>query len=141
MTLSARPDGFELAVAGIQAWVPHLRAGLRVEPRDPPAESATVAVAARVGPLTAVAVCRIVSVVDEPDRYGFAYGTLPGHPERGEEALLVERQDSGVMFKIVAFSKPAELLARLGGPVTRRIQQAATKRYLDGLVGFVTSSI
>ena len=44
---------------------------------------APTAVAAPIGPLTAVAVCRIVAVVDEPDRYGFAYGTLPGHTERG----------------------------------------------------------
>ena len=33
--------------------------------------------------------CRVVYVVDEPDRRGFAYGTLPGHPESGEELFLV----------------------------------------------------
>src|SRR3954447_953227 len=137
MTLSARRDAFELGVAGIQAWVPHLRAGLRVEPHDPPAESATVAVAARVGGLTTVAPCRIVAVVDEPDRYGFAYGTLPGHPERGEEAFLVERRGDSTVFRLVAYSRPAALLARLGGPVTRRVQVSASHRYLQGLVSYV----
>ena len=78
--------------------------------------------------------------MDEPDRYGFAYGTLPGHPERGEEAFVVERDKTGAVFKIIVFSRPAELLARLGGPVTRRIQRTATKRYLDGLAAFVAAS-
>ena len=32
-----------------------------------------------LGPVRAP--CRVVYVVDEPDRRGFAYGTLPGHPE------------------------------------------------------------
>ena len=33
--------------------------------------------------------CRVVAIVDEPDRFGFAYGTLPVHPEQGEESFLV----------------------------------------------------
>jgi len=97
-------------------------------------------VAAPLGPLTAIAVCRVVAIVDEPDRYGFAYGTLPGHPERGEEAFVVQHANGRLVFRIMAFSKPAEVLARLGGPVTRRIQQATTTRYLQGLADFVTAS-
>lgn len=138
--LPARSDAFTRGVAGVRAWAPHRGAGLTVAPADPPHVGATVAVAAPIGPMTAVAVCRIVSVVDEPDRYGFAYGTLPGHPARGEEAFLVERQRTAVVFKVVVFSSPAELLARLGGPVTRRTQQRATKRYLEGLTAFVAAS-
>src|SRR5438045_912864 len=107
---------------GLREWAAHLGAGLLVEPCDPPAEGRTVAVAAPAGPLTAIAICRIVALVDEPDRFGFAYGTLPGHPERGEEAFVVERAGQGVLFRIIAFSRRAELLARLGGPVTRAIQ-------------------
>ena len=39
-------------------------------------------------PIVALAVpCRIVSVIDGQTRWGFAYGTLPGHPEQGEEAF------------------------------------------------------
>lgn len=73
-------------------------------------------------------------VVDEPDRYGFAYGTLPLHPEEGEEAFLVERGDAGeVRFRIVAFSRPSHWAARLGGPVSRRVQQRALRAYLDAL--------
>jgi uncharacterized protein (UPF0548 family) len=140
IALPNRPDAFERGAEGLRQWAAHRGAGLTVEPHEPPAEGTTVAVAAPVGPLTAVAVCRIVALVDEADRYGFAYGTLPGHPERGEEAFLVERGTGGVTFRVVAFSKPAELLARLGGPVTRAIQQATSRRYLNGLVSFVTAA-
>ena len=140
VVLPDRDDAFDRGAEGLRQWAPHLAAGLAVEPRDRPADGATVAVAAPLGPLTAVAVCRIVAVVDEPDRYGFAYGTLPGHPERGEEAFIVERANGRTTFGITAFSRPAELLARLGGPITRRIQRSTTNRYLDGLVAFVTAA-
>lgn len=135
--LAEGDDAFERAVEGLRTWAAHTSAGLTVAPDAVPELGMTVAVAAPIGPLTAIAICRIVAVVDEPNRYAFAYGTLPGHPERGEEAFVVERAADRVTFKIVAFSKPAELLAQLGGPVTRRIQRHTTKRYLDGLAAFV----
>lgn len=34
--------------------------------------------------------CRVISVVDEPNRRGFTYGTLARHPECGEERFMVE---------------------------------------------------
>ena len=137
--LPDRPDAFERCADGLRQWAAHRGAGLSVEPHQPPAMNATVAVAAPLGPVTAVAVCRIVTVVDEPDRYGFAYGTLPGHPEQGEEAFVVERVGGRTMFRVVAFSRPSELLARAGGPITRRIQRSTTRRYLSALVAYVSA--
>lgn len=131
------PDAFRRGVDGLRAWVPHTSAGLSVAPADTPALGATVALGAPVGPVTAVAVCRIVAIVDEPDRYGFAYGTLPGHPECGEELFLLERRGGRSLFKIVAFSRPREALARAAGPITRLLQTRTTNRYLHGLVNFV----
>jgi uncharacterized protein (UPF0548 family) len=67
--------------------------------------------------------CRVVYTIDEPDRFGFAYGTLPGHIERGEELFLLERDaDGGVWYAIKAFSKPRHLLAKLGYPAMRYFQ-------------------
>ena len=59
--------------------------------------------------------CRVVYVVDEPGRFGLAYGTLPGHVERGEERFLVERDstDGSVWYDLLAFSRPNSLVARL----------------------------
>lgn len=129
------PNTFERACDGLRAWQAHLGAGVDVYPRDAPLEPGTnVIVIARVGPLHALAPCRIVYAIDERDRFGFAYGTLPGHPERGEEAFIVERStDGGTTFSIVAFSRPEELVARVGKPFARRIQRRTTRAYLDAL--------
>jgi uncharacterized protein (UPF0548 family) len=70
-----------------------------------------------------------VYTVEEADRRGFAYGTLPGHPESGEEAFTVVLTGTGdVRIRIRAFSRPASLVARAGRPFTRLIQQYATDR-------------
>lgn len=73
--------------------------------------------------------CRIVYVVDDQQgplrRWGFAYGTLPGHAESGEERFLIEwdRDDDAVCYDILAFSRPRHPLARLGYPLARRLQR------------------
>jgi uncharacterized protein (UPF0548 family) len=79
--------------------------------------------------------CRVVEVVDEPDRRGFAYGTLPGHPETGEERFVVERDPSTgeVTAMITAFSNPGTWRTRLAGPVARALQRWMTQRYLKAL--------
>lgn len=69
-----------------------------------------------------------------PGRRGFAYGTLPGHPECGEERFCVEwRDDDTVALNIVAFSRPATWWARAGAPVARLVQRRITDRYLRAL--------
>ncbi len=91
-----------------------------------PGES--VAIVARIGPVYWLNSCRIVYVVHEHgpvERFGFAYGTLPGHAERGEEQFFVEwnRVDDGVWFDILAFSRPNHVLTKLGYPVVRLLQK------------------
>ena len=72
-------------------------------------------------------------------RFGFAYGTLPSHPEEGEEHFVVTRDgDGAVRFDVVAFSRPHDLLTKLGGPIPRRLQARATEHYLEGMRDFVT---
>ncbi len=87
-----------------------------------------------VGPACVSIPCRVVAVVDEARRRGFSYGTLPGHPESGEEQFVLEQRDDGrIDFTITAFSRPATLLARLAGPAGRAGQRLMTQRYLDAL--------
>jgi uncharacterized protein (UPF0548 family) len=126
---------FERARDGIRAWAAHRGAGVQVFPPDAPvAEGTTVVLVTRLGPASVLAACRVVAVVDERDRFGFAYGTLPLHPESGEEAFLVERgAHDEVRFRVVAVSRPAAPLARLGAPVARRVQRRVTTGYLEGL--------
>ncbi|HTG87378.1 MAG TPA: DUF1990 domain-containing protein, partial [Pyrinomonadaceae bacterium] len=65
-----------------------------------------------------------VYVIDEPERFGFAYGTLAQHAERGEERFTVEwnRKDETVWYDILAASQPGPM-ARLGYPYARRLQK------------------
>lgn len=70
--------------------------------------------------------CRIVYLLDGDgplQRYGFAYGTLRDHAERGEERFSVEcLPDESVWYDVYAFSRPG-FWARLGYPVTRGMQR------------------
>ncbi|MDQ6946970.1 MAG: DUF1990 domain-containing protein [Actinomycetota bacterium] len=42
--------------------------------------------------------CRIPAVIDEPDRFGFAYRTFHVHAVQGEESSVVSRSKRGVWF-------------------------------------------
>lgn len=103
-------SSFERAREGLRRWQAHVGAGASVHPEGAPIDGATVLVIIGFGPLQAIAPCRVVYVVDDQDRFGLAYGTLPGHPERGEEAFVVARDGDDTVFRITAFSRPADLL-------------------------------
>jgi uncharacterized protein (UPF0548 family) len=126
---------WEKARHAVQTWQGHRYAGATVSPANATLCPGTVVITSlSIGPFFVMAPCRIVYATAEPDRFGFAYGTLPGHPERGEEAFHVLRDASGVVaFEIVAFSRPAAALARVGSPLARAIQQRTTRRYLEGV--------
>lgn len=67
--------------------------------------------------------CEVVWTIDEPRRRGFAYGTLPGHPERGEEAFVADwDEDDAVWLTITAFSTGARWFARLAAPLVPLFQ-------------------
>ncbi|MFO6452057.1 MULTISPECIES: DUF1990 family protein [unclassified Aeromicrobium] len=125
-------ERFEEAARTLLGWDLHRRAGLGVRASSPTVLEGAVAVL-RVGwgPFGMDAPVRVVQVIDEPRRQGFAYGTLPGHPESGEESFVVELDEAGaVVVAITAFSRHATLVARLGGPVTTFAQSRITERYL-----------
>jgi uncharacterized protein (UPF0548 family) len=116
-------------------WHMHEEAGLSIiYSGGKPAPGIVVVLQAGWGPLRLTIPCRVVYTIDEPERRGFAYGTLPGHPESGEEAFtIVMTATREVRFQIRAFSRPASLLARAGGPFSRLVQQYATDRYVSAL--------
>jgi uncharacterized protein (UPF0548 family) len=128
-------DAFTAAAGAVLGWQAHLGAGLRVCASAATATPGTVVVlSAGPGPARISVPCRVVYVVAEPARAGFAYGTLAGHPERGEEAFLIEQhRDGTVTFTITAFSRAATLPARAAGPLGHAIQRHITRRYLRAL--------
>lgn len=123
--LGAGDAAWAAAKAALARWEMFPRPWTTVEPAPAPiAAGGTVAVLVRTLGLWWLNSARILYVIDEPRRYGFAYGTLPGHAERGEERFLVEQLDDGeVFFELLAFSQPRHWAARLGYPVTRALQR------------------
>lgn len=119
------------------SWQMHRRAGLRVDATTTDVRlGAAVVLGLGVGPLRLHVPCRVVLILDEPRRRGFAYGTLQGHPETGEELFEVNLDESDrVRFRITAFSHPATWWSRLGGPISCQIQDAVTDRYVVALAG------
>ena len=80
--------------------------------------------------------CRVIYVIDEPNRKGFAYGTLPGHPESGEEAFIVDQTDDGsVWLTIRSLSRPSGWQWWAVYPVLRIAQAIFTRRYFRALSG------
>ena len=126
---------FEAAVRCLMSWEMHARAGLDPQVSDLRVQRGSVAVLRlHVGPVNLHVPVRVVRVLDEPRWQGFAYGTLPGHPERGEESFVVElAQDGTVFFHLVAFSRPGRWFTRLGGPVARASQLLISERYLTAV--------
>jgi uncharacterized protein (UPF0548 family) len=125
-------EDFDRCSSLVLSWEMHRRAGLSVHPSNPVAvEGSVVALVLGGSRFGVVCPCRVVYVVEEPGRRGFAYGTLPGHPEEGEESFIVAHEpDGSVVLRITAFSRPANALSRLGGPLTRRVQDWFTDRYV-----------
>ena len=125
-------DAFEAAAGALSGWQMHRKSGLGVDASTPTAEVDTVVVL-RLGPIRIP--CRVVYLIDSPDRRGFAYGTLTGHPEQGEECFAVEFDPTNgdVFAHIRAFSRPGRWFTALGGPVGRWVQRLFTDRYLAAL--------
>jgi uncharacterized protein (UPF0548 family) len=129
---------FAAAVAHLRRFGPQ-RAVATVWPDDATADPGVdLIVALGLGPVTVVALNRVVGIVDEPHRWGFAYGTLPGHIEVGEEAFVAtHRDDDTVVVRITATAHVAlpgrAVLQRFLLPVQRRYAE----RYLDSVVSAV----
>lgn len=132
--LGAGQECFERAAEALLSWGVHRGAGLRVSGAPQATAGADVNVEVRLGPLRVNAPCRVVYVVDEARERGFAYGTLDGHPESGEERFTVRWQDDDeVVLVITAFSRPATWWARAAAPATKAVQYRVTRRYLRAL--------
>lgn len=119
-------DDFEKAKLAIRQWKMFAVPGIELFYTDTPIEvGRTVAMQASHLGFYSLNSCRIVYVVDEPHRFGFAYGTLTEHVEMGEESFAVEfhPDTEEVWYDIHAFSRPAHPLVKLGYPYGRYLQR------------------
>jgi uncharacterized protein (UPF0548 family) len=127
--LGAGAATFAQAVAALRRWDMFRLGWVQLcWPAEPLAVGTTVGVLAYAFGLWSLNACRIVYLTEHDgpiQRYGFAYGTLPGHVERGEERFTVEwhHDDDSVWYDLLAFSQPNHLLARTGYPLVRALQK------------------
>lgn len=135
-TLGQGPAAFTAARTAVRTWRPQRSIGASITPHDvAPDLGETMILGIGVGSLRLTVPNRIVAVVDEPARYGYAYGTLPGHPEQGEELFLLEIHDDGmVTFTIRVDARPRPGLGHLGFAI-RPLQRIALRRYLAAVAG------
>ncbi|WP_433613632.1 DUF1990 family protein [Dactylosporangium sp. CA-139114] len=127
--------GFAEAAEALAHWRPQRGAGLRVR-TDAERAGLGVEFASGIGagPLRLWVPCKIVWIEDRADRFGFGFGTLPGHVETGEEAFLLSTDAEGaVWFEVRAFSRPAKWWTKLGAPVARLVQARVTDRYVAAM--------
>jgi uncharacterized protein (UPF0548 family) len=139
---------YRRAVSALRSWRQFELGWVTVAPAgEPLSVGTTVAVRFRAFGLWWLNAARIVYLIGEETeggmaagidggqarnaRFGFAYGTLPDHVERGEERFRVEwRADDSVWYDIHAFSRPKHPLVRLGYPVARILQKRFVKQSL-----------
>jgi len=128
---------FRAATAALRRWEQFRLGWVEAwSPQTPLEPGRVVAVLGWAMGLWWVNACRIIYTIDEAEnesgqsagqstRFGFAYGTLPGHVERGEERFLVDwnRETDRVFYDILAFSRPNHWLTRVGYPMVRRSQK------------------
>lgn len=123
---------FDKLAEGILSWSLHGRSGLRTRPDTPRVKlGSRVELGFGVGPARIKAPCRVVRLIDEPGRSGFAYGTLAGHPETGEESFAaVLEKDGSVYLEIKAASRHSNRFYTMAAPVAEAAQRLATRRYV-----------
>jgi uncharacterized protein (UPF0548 family) len=130
---------YQRAVEALKNWQQFELGWVTIVPRGVAVEAgATVAVKARAFGTWSLNAARVVYVIDEPRRFGFAYGTLPDHVERGEERFLIEwLPDDSVWYDILAFSRPQHPLVKLSSPLARRLQRRFARESLNRMVAVV----
>jgi uncharacterized protein (UPF0548 family) len=132
-------DAYEKAKQALRRWAMFDMPWVHLcWPDTPIQENQTVAVMFRLMGVWFLNAARIVYVVDEKggvERFGFAYGTLLDHVERGEERFTVEwhRVDDSVWYDIRAFSRPRWVLAKLAYPYARLMQRKFVRDSMESM--------
>jgi len=126
--LGSGGDTYRAAVAAVRRWAMFDVGWIELcWPNTRICAGSSVAVLARIARGFCLNAGRIIYTIEDSgniERFGFAYGTLPGHMIRGEERFLVEwnRRTGEVGFEVMALSRPNHLLSWLSYPMVRNLQ-------------------
>jgi uncharacterized protein (UPF0548 family) len=126
MELGRGAEAWERAKTAIRSWKMFEHSLTQIFwPNTPMVVGNTVGMLAHHLGFHSLSACRIVYVIDEPARFGFAYGTLPLHAETGEERFTVEWDQNTdiVTYDLYAFSRPRALAAKIAARYSRSLQR------------------
>ncbi|MET0975869.1 MAG: DUF1990 domain-containing protein [Leifsonia sp.] len=127
-------DTWDRASSDILLWAVKTASGFTVDAEGPVVASERVTVTIRVAGIAITEPVQVVDVVTEPDRVGFSYRTLPGHPVSGEEAFIVQRNGDEVHLVIRSLTRRAPQQPwRMLFPLLLVAQRVARQRYLRSL--------
>lgn len=125
---------WEAASREVLRWGVKTRSGFRVPDAHEVIPGERLQITAGFGPVVIREPVEVRSVIREPDRVGFSYVALPGHPIRGEEAFIVYRQGEDVYLSIRSLTAAASRgFWRLAYPALRVAQLFARRRYRRAL--------
>jgi uncharacterized protein (UPF0548 family) len=143
--LGTGQETYERAVAALRRWQQFNLGWVKIVPDTTPLKvGATVAIRAKTFGFWSLSASRIVYLINEEGpikKFGFAYGTLTNHVERGEERFTIEwhANDGAVWYDILAFSRPNQFFVKLGYPLARRLQRRFAKESLSTMIATVQS--
>jgi uncharacterized protein (UPF0548 family) len=130
-------DRWEAVAEAVLDWQVKTRSGFAVEATTGPRRvqlGADYKLIAKIGPVTVCEPVRVVDVVDQPTRRGFAYGTLFGHPVSGEEAFIAHRSlDRRVWLTLRSLTRASRGAWGLAFPALLVAQRYYRHRYMAAL--------
>jgi uncharacterized protein (UPF0548 family) len=129
-------EHWQRAAEDVLRWRVKTRSGFLVDSHAPVRVGQRERIRVRVLGVTIVEPVEVVAVIEDQDRVGFAYRTLPGHPVDGEEAFVVHRDtaDGDIVLTVRSLTRPAPQQPwRILHPLLRVAQVVARRRYLRAL--------
>nr|WP_274635607.1 DUF1990 family protein [Microbacterium bovistercoris] len=95
----------------------------------------------RVNGMKADAELRVIFVVEEPRRVGFALGTVADSVVSGEESFMIDWLDNDeVWFTVRAFDAPRSFFYRMLPALVKRRRRALSQRYLRAISPLYSTS-
>jgi len=139
---------FQKAVEGFRAWKQFNMEWVELyHPDTPIAVGSEVAIVAKSFAVWTASACRITYVIDEDTpsfrKFGFAYGTLGTHVERGEERFTLEwnKTSNDIIFDILAFSQPQSWFTKVAYPVARYFQNFFSQSSVQAMKEWLANGV
>lgn len=105
--LGAGEELWREAAAALMRWKVKTRSGFTIKPESTVALGARPKLSVTIGPVTIDEPIEVCDVLVSPERIGYAYKTLEGHPIDGEEAFILHKRGDKVYLIIRSLSAPA----------------------------------